>query len=216
MSVGLVGKKAGMTQIFAEDGTHIPVTVLEVTPNRVTQIKEIDTDGYCAVQVTAGHKKASHVSKPMMGHFAKAGVEAGTKVCEFRIADANELTNFKLGDEIPVSLFSEGQYVDVRSVSKGKGFAGAVKRHHFRTQDATHGNSVSHRAPGSIGQRQTPGRVMKGKRMAGHLGNVCCTVQNQKIVKIDTERNLILVRGAVPGAPGAEVLIMKSIKRRGE
>src|SRR3990167_4405042 len=178
MSLGLVGRKCGMMQVFQEDGSYVPVTVVEVTPNRVTQLKTVEHDGYSAVQVTAGHRKASHVNKPLTGHFAKAGVEAGRVLREFRVAP-EQLAQIKVGDEFTAAtVFEVGQHVDVSAVTRGKGFAGAVKRHHFRTQDATHGNSLSHRAPGSIGQNQTPGRVFKGKKMSGHLGNVNCTTQN--------------------------------------
>ena len=213
MSLGLVGRKCGMMQVFQEDGSYVPVTVVEVTPNRVTQLKTVEHDGYSAVQVTAGHRKASHVNKPLAGHFAKAGVEAGRVLREFRVEPAM-LAEVKVGDELTAAAFEAGQYVDVRAVTRGKGFAGAVKRHHFRTQDATHGNSLSHRAPGSIGQRQTPGRVMKGKRMAGHLGNVPRTIQSQRIVRVDVARNVILIAGAVPGAPGGEVIVTRAIKKQ--
>src|SRR3990167_2488259 len=208
MSLGLVGKKCGMTQIFTEAGDTVPVTVVEVQPNRVTQLKTAETDGYTAIQVTAGYCKASHVNKAKAGHFAKAKVEAGYCIHEFRLGN-NEKNDVKLGDELKVDLFKVGQKVDVRGVSKGKGFAGAIKRHHFSMQDATHGNSLSHRAPGSIGQNQTPGRVRKGKRMAGQMGNKRVTVQNQEIIKIDNERNLVLVKGAVPGSVGGMVIIVR-------
>lgn len=211
MSLGLVGKKCGMTSVFTEEGDVVPVTVLEVKPNRVTQLKTKENDGYVAVQVTAGIRKPSHVNKARAGHFAKANVEAGEWLHEFRLAD-DELSKFNVGDEVKVDLFQVGQFVDVCSISKGKGFAGAVKRHNFRTQDATHGNSLSHRAPGSIGQNQTPGRVRKGKKMAGHLGNEKVTVQNQKIVKVDNERHLLLVKGAVPGGVNAQVIVTHSVK----
>lgn len=213
MPIGLVGKKCGMTRVFSEDGTSVPVTVIEVVPNRVTQIKNLETDGYHAVQITMGHKKNSKVNKAQQARFAQAGVEAGEGFKEFRLCE-DETCELKLGDEITVAIFNEGQKVDVRGVTRGKGFAGVVKRHHFRTQDATHGNSLSHRAPGSIGQNQTPGRVFKGKKMAGHLGNVNRTVQNQQILRIDAERNLILLKGAVPGAPGGRVIIMPAVKEK--
>ena len=213
MSIGVIGRKAGMTRIFTEDGVSIPVTVIEVTPNRVTQIKTQETDGYRAVQVTGGTRKTSRVSKPMAGHFAKAGVEAGDTLREFRL-DEGEETDLAPGDEIRVSIFSLGQKVDVRGVTKGRGFAGNIRRHNFRSQDNTHGNSISHRAPGSIGQCQTPGRVFKGKRMAGQMGNVNRVQQNLEIVRIDTERNLLLVRGGVPGPAGGRLVVLPSIKQK--
>lgn len=209
MTIGLIGRKCGMTRIFNEDGSATPVTVIEVLPNRVTQIKNTDTDGYNAIQVTTGSKKASRVNKALTGHFAKAKVEAGMGLWEFRTDDIKDI---ELGSEFKVDLFAEGQFIDVVGVTKGKGFAGVIKRHHFATQDATHGNSRSHRAPGSIGQNQTPGRVFKGKRMAGHMGNVQRTIQNLKVVKIDNARNLILVKGAIPGAPGRDVMIKPAVK----
>lgn len=212
MTIGLLGKKCGMTRIFTEDGASIPVTVLEIVPNRVTQVKTVETDGYNAIQVSAGERKASRVSKPETGHFAKAGVVAGELVKEFRL-DESELAGFEVGSELKVDRFSEGQYVDVTGTSKGKGFAGTIKRWHFAGQDQTHGNSLSHRAPGSIGQRQTPGRVMKGKKMSGHLGNVKRTVLSQTVVKVDVEKNLILVRGAVPGAESSYVVIRPAVKK---
>ena len=216
MSLGIVGKKCGMTRVFTEEGACIPVTVIEVIPNRVTQVKTAETDGYFAVQITAGSKRASRVSKPLAGHFAKAGVEAGNSLREFRLADAKALGETKVGDNITVELFKEGQKVDVQGVSKGKGFAGCVKRHNFSTQDASHGNSLSHRAPGSTGQCQTPGRVFKGKKMAGQMGNVNCTVQGQEIIRVDIERNLLLVKGAIPGAPNGEVVLTQSVKYKGD
>lgn len=215
MRLGLVGKKCGMTRIFTEAGDSIPVTVVEVQPNRITQLKTVDNDGYRAVQVTAGKKRNSRVSKGLAGHFAKAGVEAGDVVREFRLSE-DQLPDAKLSDELKVDMFTAGQKVDISGVTIGKGYAGGVKRHHFRTQDATHGNSVSHRAPGSIGQNQTPGRVFKGKKMSGHLGNVNRTAQNQEIIRVDLERNIILIKGALPGAPGGVVLITPSIKARGK
>lgn len=217
MSLGLVGKKCGMSRIFTEEGQSIPVTVIEVIPNRVSQIKTIDNDGYCAVQVVAGTKRASHITKPMAGHLAKAGVAPGTMLREFRMKDdASDMGAVKMGDEIAVTLFEAGQQVDVRGVSKGKGFAGVVKRHNFRTQNVSHGNSLTTRNHGSTGQNQTPGRVVKGKRMAGHLGSENCTVYNQEIVRVDAERNLLLVKGAIPGAPGGMVVITRSVKNRGD
>lgn len=213
--LGLVGTKCGMTRIFTDTGESIPVTVIAVTPNRITQIKTVANDGYCALQITAGEKKkASRLNKPMTGHFRKAGVEAGSVVCEFRVAE-KDLEGKTVGDEITVDLFKLGQAVDVSGISKGKGFAGGIKRHHFAKQDATHGNSLSTRAIGSTGQRQTPGNVFKGKKMPGHLGNVKRTLPNQKVVLVDTERNLLLIRGAVPGAPGGVVTVLPSVKERG-
>jgi large subunit ribosomal protein L3 len=214
MRLGLVGKKCGMTRIFTESGESIPVTVVEVQPNRITQIKTEDNDGYRAVQVTTGQKRNSRVSKGLAGHFAKAGVEAGNVIREFRLRE-DQLPDAKMADLLKVDMFTEGQKVDISGVTIGKGFAGGVKRHHFRTQDATHGNSLSHRAPGSIGQNQTPGRVFKGKKMAGHLGNVNRTAQNQDVIRIDLDRNLILIKGALPGAPGGVVVITPSIKQKG-
>ncbi|MFL0808319.1 MAG: 50S ribosomal protein L3 [Oceanobacter sp.] len=210
MAIGIVGKKAGMTRVFTEAGQSVAVTVLQVTPNRVTQVKTVDTDGYSAIQVTYGEKKASRVSKPESGHFAKANVEAGTGIVEFRTEDA-----LATGEELNVSQFEAGQKVDVTGTSKGKGFQGGVKRWNFRTQDATHGNSLSHRAPGSIGQCQTPGRVWKGKKMAGHMGSEQVTTQSLEIVQIDAENNLLLIKGAVPGAPGSDVIVKPAVKTKG-
>lgn len=215
MRLGLVGKKCGMTRIFTEAGESIPVTVVEVQPNRITQLKTEDNDGYRAVQVTSGSKRNSRVSKGLAGHFAKAGVEAGNVIREFRLSK-DQLPEAKLADELKVDMFKEGQKVDISGVTIGKGYAGGVKRHHFRTQDATHGNSLSHRAPGSIGQNQTPGRVFKGKKMSGHLGNVNRTAQNQEVIRVDLDRNIILIKGALPGAPGGVVVITPSVKQRGE
>lgn len=210
MTIGILGRKIGMTRIFTIDGASIPVTVVEVQPNRISQLKTHENDGYTAVQVTAGSKKVSRVSKPMAGHFAKAEIEAGNMLCEFRV---ESIEDYALGQNLLIQdLFAEGQYVDVSSLSKGKGFAGTVKRHNFRTQDATHGNSRSHRVPGSIGQNQTPGKVFKGKKMAGHLGNERCTTQNLQVVRLDSERSLILIKGAIPGAPGARVEIRPAVK----
>ena len=214
MTMGLVGRKCGMTRVFTEDGVSIPVTVIEAQPNRITQVKTADTDGYRALQVTAGAVKPSRVSKPQAGHFAKAKVEAGDLITEFRLSDGDQ-TDYQVGSNLSVDLFEAGQKVDVIGTSIGKGFAGTVKRHNFRTPDATHGNSLSHRAPGSIGQNQTPGRVFKGKKMAGHMGNVRRTVQNLEVVRIDADRNLILVRGAVPGHKGGRVIVRPAIKARG-
>ncbi len=211
MAIGIVGRKAGMTRIFTDEGVSVPVTVIEVDPNRVTQVRTVENDGYAAIQVTTGTRKASRVNKPMAGHFAKAGVEAGRGLWEFRLDD-HEGEAPEVGGTVDVSIFEAGQKVDVRGVSKGKGFQGGVKRHNFRTQDATHGNSLSHRAPGSIGQCQTPGRVFKGKKMAGHMGAEKVCVQNLEVVRVDAERNLLLVKGAVPGARGGDVIVTPAIK----
>src|SRR5579883_705693 len=200
MTIGLLGKKCGMTRIYTEDGASVPVTVIEVLPNRVTQIKTVENDGYMAIQVTTGSRKRTRVTKPAAGHFAKAGVEPGSELREFRVEDAKVLTDITVGSELKADRFTVGQYVDVTGISKGKGYAGTVKRHNFRTQDASHGNSLSHRAPGSIGQRQSPGKVFKGKKMSGHLGDVVTTVLSQQIIRIDLERNLVLVKGTVPGS----------------
>jgi large subunit ribosomal protein L3 len=200
-----------MTRVFTDDGVSVPVTVIEVEPNRVTQVRSAETDGYSAIQVTVGSKKASRLNKPMSGHYAKAGVEAGRGLWEFRLEDHGGDVP-EVGAEIKADLFEAGQVVDVRGVSKGKGFQGGVKRHNFRTQDATHGNSLSHRAAGSIGQCQTPGRVFKGKKMAGHLGAERVTTQNIEVVRVDTDRNLLLVKGAVPGARGGDVVITPAMK----
>jgi large subunit ribosomal protein L3 len=213
MTMGLVGRKCGMTRVFTEDGESIPVTVIEAQPNRITQVKTVETDGYRALQVTAGAKKPSRVSKPLAGHFAKAKVEAGDLMTEFCLDDADD-GEFEAGGELKVDLFAEGQKVDVIGTSIGKGFAGAVKRHHFSMQDATHGNSLAHRAPGSIGQNQTPGRVFKGKKMAGHMGNVRRTAQNLVVVRVDTDRNLLLIKGAVPGHAGGKVIVRPAVKAR--
>jgi large subunit ribosomal protein L3 len=213
MTIGIVGRKAGMTRIFREDGVSVPVTVISVDPNRVTQVKTLKKDGYRALQVTTGTRRPSRVSKPMVGHFAKAGTEAGRSLWEFRLAD-DEGADIEVGSEIKVDVFEEGQHVDVTGTSIGKGFAGAVKRHNFHMQDATHGNSVSHRAPGSIGQCQTPGRVFKGKKMSGHMGNVRRSTQNLEIVRVDKERNLLLIKGAVPGAKGGDVIVRPNVKAR--
>jgi large subunit ribosomal protein L3 len=212
MTVGIVGRKSGMTRVFTEDGVSVPVTVVEVVPNRVTQIKEQDTDGYRAIQVTTGNRKTSKVSKPEAGHFAAAGVEAGTGLWEFRLDGSDEA--FEVGAELTVERFEQGQKVDVAGQSKGKGFQGAVKRWNFRMQDATHGNSLSHRAPGSLGQCQTPGRVFKGKKMAGHMGAERVTTQCLEVVRVDVERNLLLIKGSVPGAPGGDVIVRPTTKSR--
>ncbi|MDW6091709.1 MULTISPECIES: 50S ribosomal protein L3 [Vibrio] len=207
--IGLVGRKVGMTRVFTEEGVSIPVTVVEVEANRVAQVKTLESDGYTAIQVTSGAKKANRVSKPEAGHFAKAGVDAGRGLWEFRLENGEE---FSVGSELTVELFNEVKKVDVTGTSKGKGFQGAVKRWNFRTQDMTHGNSLSHRAPGSIGQCQTPGRVFKGKKMAGHMGAERVTTQNLEIVRVDAERNLLLIKGAVPGAIGGDVIVKPAVK----
>ncbi len=212
MSIGLVGRKCGMSRIFTEDGHSVPVTLIEATPNRVAQVKTEDNDGYTAVQVTMGVRRASLLSKPLKGHYAKAKVEPGRGLWEFRVS-ADDAGKYGVGTEINVAdVFEVGHIVDIAGVSKGKGFAGAIKRHHFRGQDNTHGNSLSHRAPGSIGQNQTPGRVFPGKKMSGHMGAVKRTAQNLEIVKVDAERHLIAVKGAVPGATGGNVIIRAAAK----
>lgn len=211
MTIGIVGRKSGMTRIFTDDGVSIPVSVIEVSPNRVTQVKNVETDGYSAVQVTVGSRRASRVTKPAAGHYAKANAEAGRGLWELR-NDTQE--SFEVGAEITVDAFEAGQKIDVTGSSKGKGFAGTVKRWNFATQDATHGNSLSHRAPGSIGQCQTPGRVFKGKKMSGHMGAEQVTVQNLEVVRVDAERNLLLVKGAIPGAPGGDVIVRPAVKAR--
>ena len=211
MSLGLVGRKVGMTRIFAEDGASIPVTVLDVSNNRVTQVKTPAIDGYAAIQVAFGKRRASRVSKPLAGHLAKAGVESGHVLKEFRI-ETEQLASFKAGDQVAATIFAEGQKVDVTGNSIGKGFQGAIKRHNFSSNRASHGNSLSHNAPGSIGMAQDPGRVFPGKRMAGHMGDVQCTMQGLTIVRADVERQLLLVRGAVPGAKGADVVVRPAVK----
>jgi large subunit ribosomal protein L3 len=211
MSLGLVGRKVGMTRIFAEDGASIPVTVLDVSNNRVTQVKTPENDGYAAVQVSFGQRRASRVSKPLAGHLAKAAVEAGHVLKEFRV-DVDQLASLKAGDQIAVTVFAEGQKVDVTGSSIGKGFQGGIKRHNFSSNRASHGNSVSHNAPGSIGMAQDPGRVFPGKRMAGHLGDEQCTTQGLTIVRVDAERQLLLVKGAVPGAKGSDVVVRPAVK----
>lgn len=211
MTIGIVGRKVGMTRVFTEAGASVTVTVIEVDPNRVTQIKNVETDGYRAVQVTTGSRKANRVSKPSAGHFAKAGVEAGRGLWEFRLADG-EGEDLQAGSEIKVDIFDAGEKVDVRGTSIGKGFAGGIKRHNFSMQDATHGNSLSHRSNGSIGQNQTPGRVFKGKKMSGQMGNVKVTSQNLEVVRVDAERNLILVKGNVPGAKGGDLVVRPAVK----
>ena len=213
MAMGLVGRKCGMTRVFTEEGISIPVTVIEAQPNQITQVKTVENDGYSALQVSAGRRKASRVSKPQAGHFAQAKVEAGDLITEFRLGDTDE-GEYEMGNEIKVDLFEVGQKVDVIGTSIGKGYAGTVKRHNFRTQDATHGNSLAHRAPGSIGQNQTPGRVFKGKKMSGHMGNVRRTMQNLEVVRVDAERNLLLIKGSVPGHSGGKVIVRPAVKYR--
>ncbi|MCP5449059.1 MAG: 50S ribosomal protein L3 [Candidatus Competibacteraceae bacterium] len=213
MAIGLIGRKAGMTRVFTEEGVSIPVTLIEVEPNRVAQVKTEESDGYRALQVTVGSRRASRVTKPMAGHFAKAGVAAGRGLWEFRLAE-DEGAGIDVGAELKVDLFQVGQKVDVTGTTIGKGFAGSIKRHHFRSQRATHGNSLSHRAPGSIGQNQSPGRVFKGKKMAGHLGAAQRCTQNLEVVRVDAERNLLAIKGAVPGAKGGDVMIRPAVKAR--
>ena len=213
MTIGVLGLKRGMTRLFNDEGASVPVTVIEVEPNRIVQVKDADKDGYSAIQVTVGNRRPSRVTKAMAGHFAKAGVEAGRRVREFRIeGDLDE--SMKEGSSLSVDLFSAGQKVDVIGTSIGKGFAGVIKRYNFKMQDATHGNSISHRAPGSIGQNQDPGRVFKGKKMGGHMGAVRRTAQNLEVVRVDAERNLVLVKGAVPGSKGGEVIVQPAVKAR--
>jgi len=209
MSLGLVGRKVGMTRVFSDDGVSTPVTVIEVEPNRVSQLKTVDTDGYTAVQVVTGSRRPNRVTKAMAGHYRKAGVEAGSLSMEFRVDSVDE---FELGSEIKVDIFEQGQKVDVQGTTLGKGFDGVIKRHNFHMQDATHGNSISHRAPGSIGQNQTPGRVFKGKKMAGHMGAVKQTTQNLEVVRVDSERNLVLIKGPVPGSKSSNVVIRPAVK----
>lgn len=213
MTIGIIGRKRGMTQVFTEEGRSISVTVIEASPNRVTRLTDPDKDGYRAVQVAWGSKKPARVNKALTGIFAKAGVEAGNGLAEFRLQEdeGKELTP---GSEIKVDIFKSGQMVDVSGITIGKGFAGTIKRHHFRMGDASHGNSLSHRTPGSIGQNQSPGRVFKGKKMAGHLGNDYRTTQNLEIVRVDSSRNLLLIKGAVPGAKGGKVLVKPAVKSR--
>lgn len=211
MTIGIVGRKSGMTRIFTDSGVSVPVTVVEVEPNRITQVKNVETDGYSAVQITVGSRRASRVVKPAKGHFEKAQTEAGRGIWELR-NDSQE--SFEVGGQLTVEGFQAGQKVDVTGTSKGKGFAGVIKRWNFAAQDATHGNSLSHRAPGSIGQNQSPGRVFKGKKMAGHMGDERVTVQNLEIVKVDAQRNLLLIKGAIPGAPGGDVIVRPAVKMR--
>ena len=211
MAIGVVGRKSGMTRMFTEEGTSVPVTVIEVSPNRITQVKTVESDGYAAVQVTTGERRQRRVSKPAAGHYAKAGTEAGRGLWEFRLAEADQ-AELTPGETLGVDQFEAGQIVDVCGTSKGKGYAGAIKRWNFRSQDNSHGNSLSHRAPGSIGQCQTPGRVFKGKKMAGQLGNVRVTTQNLEVVRVDEERNLLLIKGSVPGPAGGDVTIRPATK----
>ncbi|GIU37106.1 50S ribosomal protein L3 [Shewanella schlegeliana] len=211
MAIGLIGRKVGMTRIFNEDGASVPVTVIEIAANRVTQVRTLDTDGYRALQVTTGTKKANRITKPEAGHFAKAGVEAGRGLWEMRLADG-EGEGIEVGAELNVDIFADVAKVDVTGQSKGKGFQGGIKRWNFRTQDATHGNSLAHRANGSIGQNQTPGRVFKGKKMSGHMGAERVTTQNLEVIRVDAERNLLLVKGAVPGATNGDLIIKPAVK----
>jgi large subunit ribosomal protein L3 len=211
MSLGLIGRKVGMTRIFTEDGESVPVTVLEVVPNRVTQIKTLQSDGYSGLQVAHGERRASRINKALTGHYAKAGVAAGSGIKEFSVTD-DVLANYTVGGQVTVEIFQPGQYVDVTGTSLGKGFAGAIKRHNFSSNRASHGNSRSHNVPGSIGMAQDPGRVFPGKRMPGHLGSVKTTVQNLQIVRVDAERNLLLIKGAVPGSKGGDVVVRPAIK----
>ncbi len=207
MTIGIIGKKCGMTRVFQEDGTSVPVTVIEANPNRVTQVKTAENDGYAAVQVTNGSKRSGLINKPLAGHYAKADVAAGKGLWELRLDNVKADEVPEVGNDITVEQFEAGQKVLVTGISKGKGFAGTVKRHNFHMQDATHGNSLSHRAPGSIGQCQTPGRVFKGKKMAGQMGNVRCTTKNLEVVRVDSERHLLLIKGAVPGSAGGRVIV---------
>lgn len=211
MAIGVVGRKVGMTRIFTEDGAAVPVSVIEVLPNRITQIKTNETDGYQSIQVTTGSRRASRVTKPMVGHYAKAGVEAGRGLWEFRV-EGDEAAELKVGGEVSIEMFEAGQKVDVRGKTIGKGFQGGIKRHNFSMQDATHGNSLSHRSNGSIGMCQTPGRVIKGKKMSGHMGNANRTIQSLELVKVDSERGLLLIKGSVPGAKGGDVVIRSATK----
>jgi large subunit ribosomal protein L3 len=214
MSLGLVGRKVGMTRLFTEEGDAVPVTVLDVSNNRVTQIKTQEADGYSAVQVTFGARRPGRVTKPLAGHFAKAGVQAGHVLREFRVAP-DQVASLKVGGQIGVDIFKVGQHVDVSGTSKGKGFAGVIKRHHFSSNRASHGNSISHNKPGSTGMNQSPAKVFPGKRMAGHLGDASRTAQNLEIVRIDAERQLLLVKGAVPGADGGDVVVRPAVKAGG-
>ncbi|MFK7915278.1 MAG: 50S ribosomal protein L3 [Pseudomonadales bacterium] len=210
MTIGIIGRKAGMTRVFTSEGASTPVTVIEVTPNRITQVKTADSDGYQALQITTGERRQNRVSKPMAGHFAKADVAAGRGLWEFRVEELGD--DHAVGKELTLEQFEEGQKVDVQGVSKGKGFAGAIKRWNFRGQDNSHGNSISHRAPGSIGQCQTPGRVFKGKKMSGHMGAAKVTTQNLEVVRVDADKNLLLIKGAVPGPAGGDVCVTPAVK----
>ena len=213
MTIGVVGRKAGMTRIFTEDGASIPVSVVEVLPNRITQIKTTDSDGYQAIQVTTGSRRASRVTKPMAGHFAKAGVESGRGLWEFRV-EGDEGAEMEVGSEINVTIFEAGQKIDVIGRSIGKGFQGGIKRHNFSSQDMSHGNSISHRSNGSIGMCQTPGRVIKGKKMSGHMGDARTTTQSLELVRVDEERGLLLIKGSIPGAKGGDVIVKPAVKAR--
>lgn len=213
MTIGLVGRKLGMTRVFTDEGASIPVTVIEVTPNRVSQVKVVERDGYRALQVATGKRRLSRITKALKGHFAKAGIEPGRKLCEFRLEEG-ENSSIEIAAELKVSLFEAGQKVDVIGTTRGRGFAGVIRRHHFGGGDASHGNSLSHRAPGSIGQCQTPGRVFKGKKMAGQMGNARRTIQNLELVRVDEARRLLLVKGAIPGAPGGDVVVKSAAKAR--
>lgn len=213
MTIGVIGRKAGMTRVFTEDGVSTPVTVIEVVSNRITQIKTDETDGYQAIQVTTGSKKASRVTKPMAGHYAKAGVEAGRGLWEFRVK-GDEAAELAVGGELSLEMFEAGQKIDVTGTTIGKGFQGGIKRHNFSMQDATHGNSISHRSNGSIGMCQTPGRVIKGKKMSGHMGNVRRTTQSLELVRVDAERGLLLIKGSVPGSKGGDVIVKAAVKAK--
>jgi large subunit ribosomal protein L3 len=213
MTIGLIGRKLGMTRVFSPDGKSYGVTVIEVLGNQITQLKTAENDGYSAIQVSTGTRRAHKVSKPMAGHYAKAGSSAGRLLREFRLSESEQAEKtYEVGSVLTLDLLKEGQLVDVQGITKGRGFAGTVKRHHFRTQDATHGNSLSHRVPGSIGQNQSPGRVFKGKKMCGQMGNATRTLQNLKVIKIDMERQVVLIYGAIPGAPGGEVVLRPAVK----
>lgn len=213
MAIGVVGRKAGMTRVFTEEGVSVPVTVVQIEPNYIAQVKTEETDGYCAIQVTTGSRRPSRVTKPIAGHMAKANVKPGRGMWEFRVS-GEEGRDLVVGGSYGAERFSQGQFVDVTGTSIGKGFAGVIKRHNFAMQDATHGNSRSHRAPGSIGQNQSPGRVFKGKKMAGHMGNVRRTMQNLEVVRVDTARNLLLIKGAVPGSENGDLIVCQSVKAK--
>ena len=211
MSIGLIGKKQGMTRVFTPEGDSFAVSVVSVLPNTITQIKSVESEGYSSIQVTTGEKKEKHLSKAQQGHFKKSSVNAGEGLWEFRV-NSDDLNELQVGSEINLDIFEEGQKIDVQGKSKGKGFAGTVKRWNFKMQDASHGNSISHRAPGSIGQCQTPGKVWKGKKMSGHMGDVKKTIQNLKIASIDIENNLVLIKGAIPGPTGSNVVLKPAVK----